>query len=541
MSEKPLDGRQTASPRPNASRQSIEKSVQALPFKALSVVAALVVGLALGYVLGVLAPVTHLGGSSSSDLQLGPVFHKVPSDNLFSSTNLIQGVGGGPADPAKVLFPSLEKPSTAADMGPQTATPPQAAAPPVPKGDQASPQTPEGVASSSPEARSPAGISPRPVETPVIVTKEPGRSSPVDLGAKVRKRGKRTSEQLTGSEPSGWDTVPKPAEDKSEKVPEVKAPKEITSAAPAQNKTHVPEEASKREQFQLPGSLLVKIHNYSGVMTQWGLMVILDDSAVMARKARPWTPSRSQAAESFVAKLVGHLTPGSKLAVRDFLCKQPDAAKKHREGPCLTHMLYEWTESPFAGLKEKLARVTLGGHTNPCAAAAYSLKKDFAGAGSLKPRILIVTGGTAKCPVNEVVKAAEQRDSKDKTAVDVLAIGMGKKTEAGYSNLVKKCSGLLLKVDNPSDVEAALSRYGKVLKTRTMEKIEVRNEKGVFNINPEEEITLPPGSYTVVLPVVAGLSPSKRIVPNVRVTSEQANILDVRIRKGKPVIGMGKK
>ena len=99
-----------------------------------------------------------------------------------------------------------------------------------------------------------------------------------------------------------------------------------------------------------------------------GLMVILDDSVVMARKTKPWTPSRSQAAESFVAKLTGYLTPGSRIAVRDFLCKQSNGGKKQKETTCLSHMLYEWADSPFPGLKEKLARVSAGGHNNPCAA-----------------------------------------------------------------------------------------------------------------------------------------------------------------------------
>ena len=75
-------------------------------------------------------------------------------------------------------------------------------------------------------------------------------------------------------------------------------------------------------------------------------MVILDDSVVMARKAKPWTPSRSQAAESFVGRAAGNLTPGSKMAVRDFLCKQSDANKKQKETACLSHMLSEWADPP---------------------------------------------------------------------------------------------------------------------------------------------------------------------------------------------------
>ena len=540
MSDQPLDGRQSASQQARSSQPSAKKNGKAIPFKPIGVVVALAVGLALGYVLGVIAPATYLGGSSRSGQQLGPVFNRVPPDNLFSSTNLFQGVGGSPVDPSKVLFPSLEKPlGTPEEKESQTGTPEQAAAS-VPKAGSEEPPLPEGGVSQLPEAGTRGGPGPKQVDTPLNVTREPGQSGG-EKESTVHRRAKGTYEQPTGLESPDWDTAPGPGRKKAGKAVAARTPNESVPAVPVQDKSQASEAANKREQFQLPGSLLVKIHNYSGMMTRWSLMVILDDSVVMARKAKPWTPSRSQAAESFVAKLAGHLTPGSKMAVRDFLCKQSDAGKKQKETACLSHMLFEWTESPFAGLKEKLALVHTAGHNNPCAAAAFSLKKDFSGVETLKPRMLLVTAGTAKCAAKDVVKAAEQHGSKDRIGVDVVAFGMGKKGQAGYSNLVKKSDGLLLNVDKPADVDSALSRYGKLLKTRTVEKIEVRGERGVFNISPEEEFTLPPGTYTVVLPVVAGLNPSKRIVPNVRITSEQTNVLDVRIKKGKPVIGFGKK
>lgn len=540
MSDQPLDGRKNASQQTRSSQPSAKKNGKAISFKSIGVAVALLVGLALGYVLGVMAPATHLGGSSSSGQQLGPVFNRVPPDNLFSSTNLFQGVGGSPIDPSKVLFPSLEKPEVGPEEREPQAGPAEQAAALEPKSKTEAPSLSEGGASQMPEVGARGGPGPKQVQTPVIVTREPGQPGG-EKESTVQRRGKGTDEQPPVSESPDWDTVPGPGRKKAGRVVSVRPPTESVPAAPVQDKSQASEESNKREQFQLPGSLVVKIHNYSGVMTQWGLMVILDDSVVMARKARPWTPSRSQAAESFVAKLAGHLTPGSKMAVRDFLCKQSDAGKKQKETACLSHLLFEWAESPFAGLREKLALVNPGGHNNPCAAAAYSLKKDFSGVGTLKPRVLLVTAGSAKCAAKDVIKAAEQHGSKDKVGVDVVAFGMGKKGQAAYSNLVKKSDGLLLNVDKPADVDSALSRYGKLLKTRTVEKIEVRSERGVFSIRPEEEFTLPPGTYTVVLPVVAGLNPSKRIVPNVRISSEQTNVLDVRIKKGKPVIGFGKK
>jgi hypothetical protein len=84
----------------------------------------------------------------------------------------------------------------------------------------------------------------------------------------------------------------------------------------------------------------------------------------------------------------------------------------------------------------------------------------------------------------------------------------------------------------------ALSRAGKLLKTRTMEKIEVRGEREC-STSVEEEFTLPRDLYRSSTDS-RGLNPSKRIVlmfGSVR----QTNVLDVRIKKGKPVIGFGKK
>lgn len=183
-----------------------------------------------------------------------------------------------------------------------------------------------------------------------------------------------------------------------------------------------------------------------------------------------------------------------------------------------------------------------GGRNNPCAAAAYSLKKDFGGIETLRPRIVIVTAGTTRCASKQVARAAKQYTGKDKIGVDVVGLGMRKKTQAGYSHVVDKTNGLLLTVDRPADVDSAISRYAKLLKTRTVEKIEVRGDHGgVFSVNPGEEITLPPGIYTAVLPVVAGLNPSKRSVPNIRIVSSEPKVLDVRIRKGKPIVRSMKK
>ena len=74
-----------------------------------------------------------------------------------------------------------------------------------------------------------------------------------------------------------------------------------------------------------------------------------------------------------------------------------------------------------------------------------------------------------------------------------------------------------------------------------MDKIEVRGEKIVFSVNPDEDITLAPGIYTVVLPSIKGLAEFKRSVPNVRIKSGEGTVMTVKLSKGKASVKIGSK
>ena len=69
----------------------------------------------------------------------------------------------------------------------------------------------------------------------------------------------------------------------------------------------------------------------------------------------------------------------------------------------------------------------------------------------------------------------------------------------------------------------------------------MKGEKSVFHTALEEEITLPPGSYSIILPVVAGLSPSKRMISNIKIKSGEARALEIQVKKGQPVVKAAKK
>jgi hypothetical protein len=266
-------------------------------------------------------------------------------------------------------------------------------------------------------------------------------------------------------------------------------------------------------------------------------MVILDDSAIMGRKGKNWNPSRLQTAMNLIGKLPTAIAPGSKIAVRDFVCTKSEGKKK-ASVKCLSNIRYDWAESPFKGLTEKVGQSSPGGINNPCAAAVFSLKKDFASIGGMTPRILVLTDGTPKCNHSDLFNALDEH-GKDKVSVDVIALGINKKRLNAYSSVTKKTNGFFFKVDKPSDIETAVKRYDKVLKTKLMEKIEIRGDKASLTTTPGQEITLVPGSYSVVLPVVAGIQPSKRRIERVKISSGQTT--EIEVKRGRPIVKIGKK
>jgi hypothetical protein len=153
----------------------------------------------------------------------------------------------------------------------------------------------------------------------------------------------------------------------------------------------------------------------------------------------------------------------------------------------------------------------------------------------------VITSGAGKCSAKELLHALDDKSGQDHTQVDVLALGMSKKREAPYATVTRKSNGLLLRMDRPGDIDQALARYGKVLKAKAREKIDVRSDKAVFSSALDEELTLPPGSYTVTLPPVTGLEPSRRVIANVKVGSGEAKVVEIPLKKGRPAAKTGKK
>ena len=287
------------------------------------------------------------------------------------------------------------------------------------------------------------------------------------------------------------------------------------------------------QEFQLPGSIRVKIDNYTGVYNKWGLMVIADNSAVMNRESKRWKPARVKLAKEFASALPAAIPPGSKIAMKNFSCKEDPAKEK---GPCPVHIVYNWAEYPFKGLKEKISSMGSGKVTNPCGAVISSIKKDFVGIGSHVPRILLITCGQAKCPSKETTRVLSHQSPGTKVTVDVLALGMPSKRHPTYSLLAKKSGGLFMPIETEAQLEAAMDRYKKALRSSTFQRIEIRNDKATVSVPPDEDMALAPGMYTVILPKLKGIAESRRALPNVKIKSGHSTLIEVNPKKGKATI-----
>lgn len=475
--------------------------------------------------------------------QLAPVLAQLSPDNAPSSSELLSELGKSPADPSRVLFPAFDKPSES-DSGTKAKSCPPAGS--LPAGADAMEKEPKAALREAVPLGSTAqpAMAGKALTAPAISSRGPGDASAPEKPPRGKKEAQAKARDAQKKTPAGDAAAAEPEseaspakESKTADAPASEAKVPAGTAAKARDTL----DQSRPEQFQLPGSLVVKIQGYAGTTSRWGLMVVLDDSAAMAKKTRVWQPNRLQTGLDFIAKLPEALPPNCRLAVRDFMCPQADATKKRTGGTCPSHILYDWADNPFKGLKDKLQNVQPGGLTDPCGAAAYALRKDLSGMKNEVPRVLLITSGAGKCSAKELLHALDDKAGRDHTQIDLLALGMPKKREVPYAAVVRKSKGLLLKLDRPTDMDHVLARYGKVLKAKAREKIEVRSDKTVFASALDEELTLPPGTYTVTLPPVSGLEASRRVIANIKVGSGEAKVVEVPLKKGRSGARSGKK
>lgn len=467
------------------------------------------------------------------------VFERDKPEELVSNRTLLESVGSSPVDPSRVLFAAFEKSVLPDNKGSAKSCPPLVSAAEkqtasTKSKDEADEPTQERADLSHDRAksdRSPRVVSRRPSEEP----QEKDSAKPdSDTGAVPTTESENPEEKQAAENESPSDSSKPSTSGRSRaSIPE----KRPTSSAALRGSDVLQDAKEKTENYQLPGSLVVDVKNYKGTPVQWGLMVILDDSQSMGKKVKPWNPDRMTTALDFVKALPRILTPGSKLAVRDFYCSQGRSRSGRRGLRCLSRLLIEWSAPSSGHLSDKITKDDPKGSNNPCAAVAYTMKKDFPLGDGLSPRILVVTGGITRCAYQKVLHAKRSARGARKARVDVVAVGMTKRSRSGYAKLSKNTQGVFLALEKPADLKAALARYAKAFKVHKKEVMTVKGEEAEFKVGSGDEITLAPGSYTITLPPVKGLDPAKRRLSKpIEIKSGQNRKLVVAIRKGRPVV-----
>ncbi|MGO9571052.1 MAG: O-antigen ligase family protein [Desulfomonilaceae bacterium] len=319
-----------------------------------------------------------------------------------------------------------------------------------------------------------------------------------------------------------------------------KAEKDIGSLANVRPDVDVKTAEPKAHEVLPSGTLVVNIQDYKGVAPKWAIMVILDNSQTMAGQAEPWSPDRMAAERAAVADLVHGMPQGSKIAVRDFF-DEVSGRKKGRELRLrVSRVLLDWADTRTKELGTSLNLISPGGENNLCTAAVRSLRRDFQAVESLSPRLVLITDGQKKCSLKGIAQTIEGSKLKNRVRLDVIAIGMKPTVQEAYAGLAKETGGELLKVDQPTDLPSALAKYIQVLQTPQPEPVQVAGEGANYRILPGEKAELPPGSYSVTLPEIQELDPSKRTVQDVKIGAGDKTILDVRMQEGRPVVGVNR-
>lgn len=283
------------------------------------------------------------------------------------------------------------------------------------------------------------------------------------------------------------------------------------------------------------GHLVVTMKNYDGSVQRWAVMCIVDTSKSMAQQSEQWRPQRLQAATDFVEDLARGLPAGSIVGVRGFGTAGPLRRKGAEIKLRLSRVLVDWTKTPVENLVLALTDAAPG-ENNLCAAAEFSLDHDFAVVGDeFAPRIVLITDGNGECSISELADRIVMTAVRGRTMVlDTIGLGMrGEGTPQPYSEAAAKTFGVFLQAGEPEDAKRLVSEYIGILGKPVRRPLVVSGKNQNYEALPGAILTLPPGSYTVTLPEIPGLSSSDREIKEVRVSPGERTVLNLSVEQGR--------
>jgi hypothetical protein len=287
----------------------------------------------------------------------------------------------------------------------------------------------------------------------------------------------------------------------------------------------------------LEAGLKIHIVDYVGSPVTWHVMLLLDNSNTMAQETPPWRQSRLSAATEFASALARRVPQNAFLALRSF-SGEIAGRKEGRTVPLrVSRLLCQWNRGPSKSMTIGSEIHEEAGKNNLCAAVLHSLGKDFSSKEGSLGRLVLLTDGNSQCSWPTVAEVAKDDRLVTGTNVDVIAVGMDPAHRDAYAVLVTGAGGMFLALDGPADLDSVLGRYLQSLHAMEPLPIEIRSFDARYRVMPGEQLRLPPGKYTIVLPSMAGLEPTRRKVADpVKIGPGENKVLTFSVQDGRPVL-----
>jgi hypothetical protein len=240
----------------------------------------------------------------------------------------------------------------------------------------------------------------------------------------------------------------------------------------------------------------------------------------------------------FVRSLAASMEPGSEIAVRSFVEEVP--LRRHQaELPLrVSRLVSAWTNTPAARLEFGVSDNLPEGQNNLCSAIALSMNRDFfIRDDRMASRILLITDGKSHFSGKGIPNFVDCEQRGTGTAIiDVVALGSGDSSGKTDLEPVIQTCGTSLKIDKPEEVRQTVIQYSKVLARKTPAPLVVSGSDKKYTVLAGAKLSLPAGSYTVVLPDLPGLDATHSRIPNVTVKSGSTRVVDVKISDGRPIV-----
>lgn len=273
------------------------------------------------------------------------------------------------------------------------------------------------------------------------------------------------------------------------------------------------------------GVLTVTIRNQEALPASWAVMLILDNARAMLPDENPDHIDGRRAAFELISDLARKKPSDCSIGLRLFF---PEVIRRGDKQVPIRASVGTWIrDSGIHSADMILSESEWGEDNDLCSAVARSMRTDFSGVGHRIRRIALVTGDrSARCGLDSLADLPVA-PSTGNISVDVIAIGAQTPRDTEYSRLVASRNGMFVRITSSEQASQAVDEYLRsISKSRSLD-VEVTGGESSHRLRSGESITLPPGSYSLVLPEVRGGDHVRKTIDGVEISSGITTAVEV--------------